>query len=291
MNDFETMMNSASYANMTTGYPAFINVNSFIDYFIVNELGKNVDAYRLSTYVVKESIIKGGKLSMGPVWDFDLAWHNCNYASNVDGWAYQVQVNDYPSPTWWTRFMQDPNFMNQLRCRWNELRQNILSINYLHGYIDANANAINEAQERNFRQWPVIGAFIYPNPQSQVGASYWSEVTDLKNWLTNRIAWLDANMPGDCAVGIQENVSVSNLKIYPNPMGTSTTFSMKLAESADISLCITDIAGKEVARYLNANTPEGDSKIIVERNQMQAGIYFYQLQINSAVKSGKIIIQ
>jgi subtilisin-like proprotein convertase family protein/spore coat protein CotH len=291
MNDFETMMNSASYASITNGYPAYINVNSFIDFFIINELSKNVDAYRLSTFLVKESAIKGGKLSIGPVWDFDIAWHNCNYSPMVDGWAYQSQVDDYPCPTWWIRFMQDPNFMNQLRCRWNELRQNILSNNYLNGYIDANANAINEAQERNFRQWPILGAYIYPNPQNQSGASYASEIIDLKNWLTNRLAWLDANIPGDCAVGIQENVLVNNLNVYPNPMGTSTTFSMKLAMNADVSLCITDVAGKEVARYLNANVPAGDAKIVMERNQINSGIYLYQLQVNDAVRSGKLIIQ
>lgn len=293
MNDFENLMNSATYNDPVNGYMKWIDVNSFIDLFIVNEVSKNVDGYKLSTYLVKESIIKGGKLSTGPVWDYDIAWHNCNYgyAFAADGWAYQLQTMDNPSPMWWYKFVQDPEFLNKLRCRWNELRQTILSLNYLNGYVDANANMINEAQERNFRQWPVIGAYIYPNPQTQAGANYTSETADLKSWFANRIAWLDANIGGECAVGIKENVVFNDLKIYPNPMQTSTTFSMKLERASDVSLCITDIAGKEVARYLNANEPMGDSKIVVARNQMSPGIYLYQLQVNNAIRSGKLVIQ
>ena len=293
MNDFETMMNSASFANSTTGYSAFIDVNAFVDYFIINELSKNVDAYRLSSYLVKESIIKGGKLSVGPVWDYDIGWHNCNYGNTdiTSGWVYQGQADDYPCPTWWARLMSDPSFTDKVRCRWNSLRQNVLDLNTLNGYLDANANLINEAQQRNFRQWPVIGAYIYPNPQNQSGASFSGELADLKAWLAGRISWMDANIPGACAIGITELALSENLNVYPNPMEESTTFSMKLDRNSDVSLCITDVAGKEVARYLDANIPEGDSKIVVERNQMQPGVYLYQLQINNAIRTGKLVIQ
>jgi len=293
MNSFETAMNSPTFADPSTGYQKYIDVASFVDFFIINELSKNVDAYRLSTYLYKQNINQGGKIHIGPVWDYDIGWHNCNYGNSFDaaGWGYHLQDNAYPSPTWWIRLISDPYFLSRVDCRWKELRQNVLSNNYLNNYIDGNAATLEESQKRNFKQWPVLGAFIFPNPQSQVNATYGGEVSDLKTWLANRVIWLDANISGTCVVGFNEKELVNNLLVYPNPIQSSTTFSMQLEKDADVSLCITDIVGKEVARYLNTRVQPGDSKIVFERNQIKAGVYFYQLQIDNTIKTGKIIIQ
>jgi subtilisin-like proprotein convertase family protein len=212
LNDFENTMNSSSFADPINGYAKYIDVGSFVDFFIINELSKNVDAFRLSTYLYKKSIIDGGKLFIGPVWDYDIAWHNCNNNNsfNIAGWEYPTQDDDYPIPNWWNRFMQDPVFVNKLYCRWKDLRQNVLSLNSLNNYIDSSANLLNESQQRNFKQWPILGAYINPNPQNQAGATYLSEVADLKTWLANRIAWIDANITGNCTVGINENRIVNN---------------------------------------------------------------------------------
>jgi hypothetical protein len=295
MNDFENMMNSPTYSDPTNGYPKYIDVNSFIDFMIINELSKNVDAYRLSSYLYKESFLKGDKLYAGPVWDYDLAWHNANYgwADNATGWAYQLQDPTFPVPTWWTKFMQDTSFQNKLRCRWFTLRQGALSEANIHAWLNNNAALLGESQARNFMFWPIMGAYIYPNPQAQAGANYSAEINDIKSWVAARVAWMDANMPGQCAgVGVEEeNAIVKYLKVFPNPAQQKATFSFVLEKSADISLCITDVAGKEVARYLNARTPEGASEIVLDRNQMGAGVYFYQLQVNESIRTGKLIIQ
>lgn len=293
VNDFETLMSSPTYSDPVNGYQKYIDTDAFIDFFIINELSKNIDGYRLSTYMYKKSIIEGGKFFIGPVWDYDIAWHNCNYnnAFSSVGWAYQLQDNSYPIPVWWTKFMQDPSFVTKLNCRWNTLRTNVLDVNRLHQYIDSSATVLDESQKRNFRQWPILGAYINPNPQNQTGATYISELNDLKTWITNRISWLDANITGGCVVGIKENSIVTNLIVYPNPMESKTTFSMKLESKADVSLCITDMVGKEVARFLNTNVQPGESKIAFERNQIPAGIYFYQLEANNSITSGKIVVQ
>jgi hypothetical protein len=293
MNNFETVMNSSSYADPNTGYPQYIDVASFIDYFIISELSKNVDASRLSTYLYKQNIGNGGKLYIGPVWDYDIAWHNCMWgvSFNSAGWGYLAQSDIFPAPTWWIKFMQDPNFVDKLACRWNYLRSNVLSTANLNNYIDGQAYELGEAQQRNFMQWPVLGAFIYCNPQNQVGANYSTEIADLKNWIAARAAWLDANINAPCAIGIRENTIVSDLKIYPSPMQSSTTFDMTLERNSDVSLCITDVVGKEVARFINENVNQGNAKIVFERNQIPAGVYLYQLEVNSEIKTGKIIIQ
>ena len=292
---FETVMNSSSYSNPINGYAKYIDVNSFIDYFIINELSKDVDAYRLSTFMYKENIMQGGKLHIGPVWDYDIAWHNCNYGNSFSsvGWEYQLPDSTSPCPTWWNKFMVDTNFVNGLYCRWKDLRQNILSINYLNNYIDSSATSLKEASQRNFIQWPVIGATIWPNPQSQVNATYQGEIADLKNWIVNRISWLDGAIAGKClSVGINEyDLDNNTVLVYPNPVENTTTFSISLKQAANLNLSITDVTGKLIATVINEPKLPGEHKIVFSKNQLTPGIYFYLVKINNyTIKEGKIII-
>lgn len=294
MDDFETVMNSPSFNDPTTGYQKYIDVESFIDYFIINELSKNVDAYRLSTYMYKDNINKGGKLYIAPVWDYDLAWHNCNYGNSFDPtlWQYQQTDTVHPTPNWWNRFSTDSYFVNTLYCRWNDLRQGILSNNNLNTYVDSSANALNESQKRNFSQWPILGAYIFPNPQNQLNANYQGEVNDLKTWIANRVAWMDGAILGYCAsVAIQENSFDNTMAVYPNPFQSTTTFALNLTEEVDVSLKIMDVMGNEISLLLNERRPSGEFKVVFERKERPAGIYFYQLAMNDIIKTGKIIIQ
>jgi subtilisin-like proprotein convertase family protein len=296
LDTFETVMNSATYADPINGYPKYIDVNSFVDYFIINELSKNVDAYRLHAYLYKDKITKGGKLGIGPVWDFGIAFHNCNYGNSFSpaGWQYQLQDTGNPSPTWWNRFMQDSNFVNNLYCRWTSLRQNILSINFMKNYVDSTASQLTEALPRNFMQWPVLGAYVWPNPQNQVGATYQGEINDLKTWLVNRVAWMDANILGRCSsVGIAEYFgdNENGVFVYPNPFESSTTFSLRLGSEANVNLTLFDGLGNMITTIVNERKPQGESQIIFDKKQIASGIYFYRLKINSTDRVGKIIIQ
>lgn len=196
VDSFELAMNGPQFTDPEKGYRRFIDVGSFIDYFIINELSRNVDAYRLSTYLYKENDAKGGKLFIGPVWDYDLAWHNCRFAeaSNPAGWQYNMQHDLYPAPAWWVRLMQDSAFMSELRARWAELRRNILNLKQLNKYVDSSARVLKEAVARNYKQFPTLGAYLYGNPQEQSEATYQAEINDLKIWLAMRISWLDQQL-------------------------------------------------------------------------------------------------
>ncbi len=145
----------------------YMDLESFADYFILNELSKNVDGYRLSTFFYKD---KGGKLKMGPLWDFDIAWHNADYcdAYSYEGWAYRfglVCPDDYwQVPFWWNKLMAYPEYVQTLRCNWEMARLTVISDDSLMAYIDGVADTLAEAQERNFFQWPILGYWIWPNP-------------------------------------------------------------------------------------------------------------------------------
>ncbi len=81
IHDFELILKSPDFADSVHGYPSIIDTRSFVDYFIINELTKNIDAYRLSTFLYKDKDSKGGKLKIGPVWDYNLAYGNANFCN------------------------------------------------------------------------------------------------------------------------------------------------------------------------------------------------------------------
>jgi spore coat protein CotH len=201
VDSFEVALKAANFADPVNGYRKYMDVNSFIDYFIVNEVSRNVDGYRLSTFLYKDRASNGGKIFIGPVWDYNIAWWNANYCSGnlSTGWAYNFNsvCNDtYMVPFWWAKLIQDTNFKNSLKCRWTELRQNVLSISALYSYIDTVASQLNEAQARHFVKWPILGVYTWPNP-TPYATTYAGEITAIKNWIQSRMNWLDANMPGN----------------------------------------------------------------------------------------------
>ena len=199
VDSFETALKASNFADPINGYRKYMDDKSFIDYFIINEITNNVDGLRLSTFFNKNKDSHGGKINAGPVWDYNIAFGNANYnnGSQYTGWAYQmVESNTGAVPFWWARFMQDTLFKNTLRCRWFDLRKTVLNTTTIFNYIDSTANYLNEAQARHFSQWPILGIYEWPNP-SPYPTTYAGEVSYLKTWIQNRLAWLDANMVGN----------------------------------------------------------------------------------------------
>ena len=122
--DFESAIYNREF-DPENGYQKYINIPSFIDYFIINELTKNIDAYRLSAFFYKD---KNGKINAGPVWDFNLAYGNANYllAWEKNGLQVYADLQDdmWQIPFWWRLLVGDKNFSSNLRCRWDSLTPN-----------------------------------------------------------------------------------------------------------------------------------------------------------------------
>ncbi|MGZ3882986.1 MAG: CotH kinase family protein [Bacteroidia bacterium] len=295
MNDFENMMNSPNYADPVNGYPKLVDVPSCVDVFIVNEMSKNVDGYRLSSYLYKQDVASGGKIHLGPVWDYDIAWDNCNYANTFDptGWEYQVQDTVYPSPVWWKKFMQDTNFVNAVSCRWNYLRQSVLKTSAIYNYIDSVSTALGSAQQRNFRQWPILGTYIFPNPQNQAGATFSGEVASLKSWISSRFTWLDNVLQNkNCVLGINALQQNSfNVQVYPNPMENKATVKVDLGAEAELSFSLTDAFGRQIKHISLGRRPAGPSEIALSKEDLASGLYLYQVQVNDAVHNGKLLVE
>ncbi len=254
VDSFERALYSAQFSDPVQGWRRFAGENSFVDFFLMNELSKNVDGYRLSTFFYKEKITDGNKLHMGPLWDFNLAWRNADYCGNElpGGWAYAfTSFCEWDMPYWWRRLMQDPVFKNSLRCRWQELRSGVLSNASIAGFIDSTAAKLEQAQQRHFTLYPVWGVYLWPNP-SPLAQNYAEEISRMKTWIMQRLYFLDNNLPGTCQpLGIEKESINSGIRIYPNPVDKVLSIDCQsaLAFEPGWQVRLISALGAEVSRF------------------------------------------
>ena len=196
--NFEKALSGINFKDSLSGYRKYIDVGSFIDFFILNELSNNLDGYRLSTYLHKN---RNEKLKIGPIWDFNLSFGNGNYCNGdkYDTWTYKFNEtcsdDFWLIPFWWEKLLEDPYFVNKLKERWNELRKKELSdeniFQMIQNYISILKNE-SGAVYRNYSKWNVIGKYLWPN--NHVGNSYESEIDYLIKWISKRNNWLDKSI-------------------------------------------------------------------------------------------------
>ncbi len=192
--DFENVLSSQNFSDPVNGYVSYIDVDSFIDFFLLNEISNNVDGFRLSTYMHKD---KNEKLKMGPIWDFNLAFGNANYCDggSTAVWAYKFNErcpgDTWQVPFWWGRFLQDPSYVALLKTRWQELRGSAFSEASIMSKIDMYTSKLNKANaiNRNFQTWEILGVYVWPN--NFVGNTYQEENQYLKSWIKDRLIWMD----------------------------------------------------------------------------------------------------
>jgi len=186
LNAFETVLYGAGFADPAKGYPSFIDRDSFIDYHLLVELTKNVDGFRFSTFFHKE---RGGKIKAGPLWDWNLSFGNCNGKQGflAEGWLWpQLDDREY---SWYRRLFEDPDFAQRYVDRWTELRATVFATSNILGRVDAMVALLQESQVRNFEKWPILGVTVSPN--WYVGDTYAEEVSWMKEWISNRLAWIE----------------------------------------------------------------------------------------------------
>ncbi len=203
--DFENMVAGDFFSDPAQGYPHYISTPTFIDFLISNELAKNVDGYRLSSFMFRDKDSKGGLWNMGPLWDFNLGYGNANYYG-ADHWndfelellKDQIGSDGFQVPFWWYAFFEDSAFTVQTRQRWQDLRQTVLSEEHIFSFIDNTADTLNEAQQRNFEIWVGPGEYgggFWPVPDIfYTFSTYQDEVDYLKEWIGNRLAWMDEHL-------------------------------------------------------------------------------------------------
>ena len=284
------VLSNPSFSNPSVGYPKYWDVQSLVDFFIVNELTRNVDGYRLSTFFYKDRNSINSKFKMGPVWDFNLGLGNANYCdgARISNWAVDYNtvcpLDGWGVPFWWSNLMADNNFKKQIRIRWQQLRIKELSNTHINNMIDSMKLALGDAPSRNFQKWPILGIYVWPNPY--IGATYDSEINYMKTWLTNRIAWIDGQI-ATFPVGQQE--ILDQITVSPNPSVSGFNFAYFLKNTQIVNLLIFNELGQVVFQKTEQQTT-GNQQLRWYDPQAARGIYLYELKtdgLRSAI--GKII--
>ena len=174
----ENVLYGNEFDDPIVGYSKYIDIDSFVDWYIINEIAKNNDAIFFSS--VYMNYIPGGKLKMGPIWDFDIAFGNINYNNNekIDGFY----VKNAP---WIERLFQDKFFVEKVKSRYNYFYNNKSTIMDKSNFY---SNQLAQARERNESIWKILGKYVWPN--NVYFNSFYEEQNYLNNWISNRMDWL-----------------------------------------------------------------------------------------------------
>ena len=294
INDFENIMVSDDYTNDSTGYPSIMNVESFIDFILLQELAKNVDAYRLSTYMYKDKESIDNKLTAGPIWDFNHGFGNCDYGETWEVYNWLLEYNPEGGDAmafWWELLWQDENFKSKAAQRFTQLRSTIFSENHINNIIDSISTYLGPSVDRNFSRWPLLGNYIWPN--YYIFDTYEEEINYLKSWSADRLAWMDSEL----LLAIDKVVVLSGLKLnnpFPNPFNSKINFLINLQDNSNIQLSIYNLLGQKIRTMNNFHRMPGINEITWDAisdggGEIAAGTYFFKLIINGKVETGKLL--
>ena len=288
--DFELAMYLPTFNDPVNGYDRWLDSDAFIDYVLINELSKNVDGYRLSTFLYKDRDSRGGKLVLGPVWDYNLGFGNSNYHRGAAPDGFQIAYmsdsaafrknEPFLGPFWWKKIFDDPPFRARLRQRWTSLRAGEFSTGRITGLVDSLVAVLAEAAPRNFRRWTVLGQYIWPNPY--VGQTYGDEIRYMKEWIVARVTWLDRELSLTAAHGddgAHVPVAASLGQNYPNPFNPGTTIPFTVGSAAHVSIGVFDLLGREVSRLLDADRPPGDHAVVFDGSGLASGMYVCRMTV------------
>jgi spore coat protein CotH len=199
LTNFIQQFHDGLHAEPMLDYAAVIDVPSFIDHMVICELTKNVDAYVRSSYYHKD---RDGLLEAGPLWDYNFALGGVGAQDAAPdpqdeddtGWMYLGARN---VNNWYPRLSTDPTFMAQFRSRYLELHEGLLSDAAIQQRVDALLAPLQEAAVRDFERWPV-GDIITSDTGFTGGptvATWDGQVQVMRDFLSQRLAWIDQNLP------------------------------------------------------------------------------------------------
>lgn len=179
LTDFNRSLGTTNWRDPVTGYLPYLDLTNWVDYHIVEVLSGNVDSLVLSAYFHKE---RNGPLKWGPHWDFDRALGSTDGRDvNPRNWS----TGPFFGATWWSRVLRDPTGWQLWVDRYQEFRAGAMSRTNMNRLIDQFAAEVAPSQKREERRW----SFMKPR-----GGSYQAEVNLMKNWLSNRVTYIDGQM-------------------------------------------------------------------------------------------------
>lgn len=200
----EDALNASNFTDPTEGYRKYLDELSFVDYQIAQELSHNVDGYRLSAKIFKHRDAEDPRFKM-VLWDFNIAYGNSDYyngwRTNTWVWQNNDQLNNENDsqlvPFWWYKLNQDPYYTSLLKQRWAQCRHANMREDRIMATIDSMATTltVQGAEARNTQAWPRWGQYVWPN--KYIASDFEDEVSHLKDWIHDRLAWMDEQLGFD----------------------------------------------------------------------------------------------
>lgn len=178
INMVEGVLYSDNFKDPNEGYAKYMDVTSFVDWYLINEIAKNNDAIFYSSCYM--NIAPDGKLKMGPLWDFDLAFGNDSDNDNMNPKGFWVQ-----KAVWISRLFEDPAFVAKVKTRFKYFRE---QLDDLMETIDQNADQLQWSMFENNKVWTRLSQDY--TSQDAVGKAYDTQISTLKDWLNTRMDWL-----------------------------------------------------------------------------------------------------
>ena len=225
---------NASNASFVDGYPSVIDIPSFVDFILLNELAANVDAYQFSTFFHKD---RGGKLRAGPVWDFNLTYGNDLFGwgfdrSKVNLWQFE---NYNRGAKFWTDLFNDPDFSCYLTKRWRELTASgqVLHEARIHQLIDETVADISDAVNRQQQVW-------------NIDINFGERIANMKNFISQRIQWISNQLNSnilDCENVTTPHLVISKIHYHPKDQVDDDSDDFEFVEITNNSDVAWDLTG------------------------------------------------
>ena len=187
VNKAESALYADNFTDLDEGYRKYMDIYSFVEYYVIHEIAKSIDApFYTSCYM---NMSRNGKLKMGPVWDFDLSFGNSGSAGgktfdNPQGFYIKNQY-------WYIRLFEDPSFVDLVKTRFNDYYEGRQAI---YDMIDSESAIIKKHILEDNKLW---GRLCSKNSSEEtVQQAYQKEVDALKDWIETRFIWLHAQING-----------------------------------------------------------------------------------------------
>ena len=192
ISEFEQALYGENFSDKRIGYQAYIDMDNWVDYFIINEFAMNYDAGNLSTYLYKEL---DGKLQLA-VWDFN------NGFDNYQWFRTETDVLHTVENSWFERLWQDETFRERVCERYVQLRKTTLSDEHIAEKIASYQEELGEAVDRNFKVWGysfkenLLVGTSKEGTSRDIG-SYEEAMKQLTDTIRERLAYLDKELGGN----------------------------------------------------------------------------------------------
>ncbi|MBN1464545.1 CotH kinase family protein [candidate division KSB1 bacterium] len=263
-----------------------IDIASAVDYFLVNELAKNVDAYRNHMILYKDRDSINPRLYIKSAMDYNNACGNTTlYEGNrVAGWqidylrnSQNVRSDSMFVPMWWQQLFEDKAFTVPLYKRWRALKDNVLSEDFVLHKVDSLYQILTDDRVLNFERWPVTGRAV--EPYGYIGETYHDDYDHFYIWMVDRLDWMNEAME-DFRTTVETDerpITDYALENYPNPFNPVTTIAYRLPKKNDVSLRIYNSRGRMIDQFLFRQLAAGTHAVQWDGSGHPSGIYYYKI--------------